>query len=175
MALPLNIPVRVAVDEGLPVSRPPAFSGVDTEPATQRMLGSPRVSWGPGVGVEVGGRASALLVAPRPAKPRDKEARLEPAMGPRLFGDVPDVLSGGGSAGSSDPWTLLLLFTNGLPCDSGKLPTSVRSSKMSQNRPAKWHLRSNWVRIIKCTEQTRLTTSHRPTMPPCTYVHPPSL
>ena len=77
-------------------------------------------------------------VVPPRAEPRDEETRLEPAMGPRLFNDVFDAFSGGGdSAGSSDPKALLLLCSDGLPWDSGKLFASARSRSMSQNRPVK--------------------------------------
>ena len=85
------------------ISRPPSFSGVDTEPAVERMLKSPRVSWGPGTIVEAGGGIPVLFVTEVTPEPMDNEARLEAAMGPRLFGDASNVLSGrGGSAGSSD-------------------------------------------------------------------------
>lgn len=98
---------------------PSAFSKVDTEPSTERMLGSPRTSWVPGVIVDVGGEVLVPFttgVVPRLAELRDKETRLEPAMGPKPLGGAFDVLyRAGESAGSSDPWTLLLLLPDGLP------------------------------------------------------------
>ena len=55
-------------------------------------------------------------MAPRPTELRDEETRLEPAMGPKPLGGAFDVTSGAGeSAGSSDPWSLLLLLPDGLP------------------------------------------------------------
>ena len=97
MVLPLNILVRVAVEEGPLASRPPAFPGVCTERALER---SP-VSGGV---VELGGKVSVPFtaeVAHWLLGLRDEEARLEPKMGPRPFGDDVDALSGGESAGSS--------------------------------------------------------------------------